>query len=35
MFFVTMNLKTGLTWFTSSASQFDQWAAECQRSGNC
>jgi UPF0755 protein len=35
MFFVTMNLKTGLTLFTSSSSQFNQWAAECQRSGNC
>ena len=35
MYFVTMNLKTGLTYFTNSSSQFDQWAAECQRSGNC
>jgi UPF0755 protein len=35
MYFLTMNIKTGLTQFTSSSSVFDQWAAECQRSGNC
>jgi len=35
MYFLTMNIKTGLTYFTNSSSQFDVWAAECQRSGNC
>jgi len=35
MFFVTVNLKTGLTRFTDSPSVFNTYVAECQRNGAC
>jgi UPF0755 protein len=35
LYFVTVNLKTGLTKFTSSAAQFQQFVAECQRNNAC
>jgi UPF0755 protein len=35
MYFVTVNLKTGLTLFTNSSSVFNQYVAECQRNGAC
>jgi UPF0755 protein len=35
MFFVTVNLKTGLTRFTDSPAVFAQYVAECQRNGAC
>ncbi len=35
MFFVTVNLKTGLTRFTNSPSVFNTYVAECQRNGAC
>ena len=35
LYFVTVNLKTGLTKFTSSAAQFQQFVAECQQNNAC
>ncbi len=35
LYFVTVNLKTGLTKFTSSNAQFQQFVAECQRNNAC
>jgi UPF0755 protein len=35
MFFVTVNLKTGLTKFTNSSAVFAQYVLECQRNGAC
>jgi UPF0755 protein len=35
LYFVTVNLKTGLTKFTSSATQFDQFVAECDKNNAC
>ena len=35
LYFVTVNLKTGLTRFTSSAAQFQQFVAECQQNNAC
>jgi UPF0755 protein len=35
MYFVTVNLKTGLTEFTASKNVFFQLEAECQRNGAC
>lgn len=35
MYFVTVNLKTGLTRFTNSKSVFDQYVAECRRNKAC
>jgi UPF0755 protein len=35
LYFVTVNLTTGLTKFTSSAAQFDQFVAECDQNNAC
>jgi UPF0755 protein len=35
LYFVTVNLKTGLTKFTSSAAQFQQFVAECDQNNAC
>ena len=35
LYFVTVNLKTGLTKFTSSNAQFQQFVAECQQNNAC
>jgi UPF0755 protein len=35
LYFVTVNLKTGLTLFTNSPSQFQQFEAECDRNNAC
>jgi UPF0755 protein len=35
LYFVTVNLKTGLTLFTNSASQFAQFEQECQQNNAC
>jgi len=35
LYFVTVNPKTGLTKFTDSKAQFDQYEAECQANGAC
>jgi UPF0755 protein len=35
LYFVTVNLKTGLTEFTNSPSVFAQFEAECQKNGAC
>jgi UPF0755 protein len=35
LYFVTVNLKTGLTLFTDSPTQFAQFVAECQRNHAC
>jgi UPF0755 protein len=35
MYFVTVNLKTGLTLFTNNSSVFNTYVAECRRNGAC
>jgi UPF0755 protein len=35
LYFVTVNLKTGLTKFTSSPAQFQQFVAECDKNNAC